>query len=85
MIAPPWLPIPHKGYGGIENVLHALVPALVRRGVEVELFTIGKSKNIGTKNHWHYREGQYKYIHRPQYDSLPVSAAHLMHALNTIR
>jgi glycosyltransferase involved in cell wall biosynthesis len=85
MIAPPWLSIPPQGYGGIENVLEALVPALLDLGIEVELFTTGDSTIPTTKMHWLYKKGQYEHIHNPQYDSLPISIAHLLFALNRIR
>ncbi len=85
MIAPPWLPIPPVGYGGIENVLYALVPELIKLGVEVELFTIKGSAVKATKKHWLYADDQYGYIHRPMYDSLPVLIAHQMFALDIIR
>ncbi len=85
MIAPPWLPVPPDGYGGIENVIDALVPALLKRGVEVELFTVGESTVKATKRHWLYDRGQYEHIHKPQYDTLPISAAHVVFALNAIR
>jgi glycosyltransferase involved in cell wall biosynthesis len=39
MLAPPWIPIPPPGYGGIEFVLALLCDALVARGHDVELFT----------------------------------------------
>jgi glycosyltransferase involved in cell wall biosynthesis len=38
MLAPPWIPIPPPGYGGIEFVLALLCDALVDRGHYVELF-----------------------------------------------
>jgi glycosyltransferase involved in cell wall biosynthesis len=38
MLAPPWIPVPPPGYGGIEFVLELLVPALVEQGHDVELF-----------------------------------------------
>lgn len=85
MVAPPWLPIPPIGYGGIENVLAALVPALMEEGIEVELFTVGESTLQANKNHWLYEKGQYDYIHAPMYDSLPVPMAHTFFALNTVK
>ncbi len=84
MLAPPWLPIPPIGYGGIENVLAVLVPALMELGAEVELFTIGDTTIKATKNHSLYRAGQYEYIHRPAYESLPIYAAQTMFALNKV-
>lgn len=32
MIAPPWLALPTKGYGGIELVIEGLVDSLKKRG-----------------------------------------------------
>ncbi|MFN0072365.1 MAG: glycosyltransferase family 4 protein [Chloroflexota bacterium] len=42
-IAPPWLPIPPVGYGGIELVMYDLTEGLVRNGHEVLLFGTGDS------------------------------------------
>jgi glycosyltransferase involved in cell wall biosynthesis len=85
MVAPPWLPIPPVGYGGIENVLAALIPALMDEGAEVELFTVGETTLKANKNHWLYEKGQYDYIHAPMYDSLPIPMAHTFFAFNTIK
>jgi glycosyltransferase involved in cell wall biosynthesis len=38
MVAPPWIPVPPPGYGGIEEVVALLCDALVERGHDVELF-----------------------------------------------
>jgi glycosyltransferase involved in cell wall biosynthesis len=38
MLAPPWIPVPPRGYGGIESMLAVLADALVRRGHHVTLF-----------------------------------------------
>jgi glycosyltransferase involved in cell wall biosynthesis len=38
MLAPPWIPVPPPGYGGIEEVVALLTDALVERGNDVELF-----------------------------------------------
>jgi glycosyltransferase involved in cell wall biosynthesis len=38
MLAPPWIPIPPPGYGGIEAVVHLLTRELVRAGHDVTLF-----------------------------------------------
>ena len=84
MIAPPWLAIPPVGYGGIENMLAVLVPELMKLGVTVELFTVGTSTIKATKNHSLYASGQYEYIHRPAYDSLPIYTAQTFFALNKI-
>src|ERR1700723_2101643 len=38
MLAPPWIPVPSPGYGGVESVVSTLTESLVRRGHEVTLF-----------------------------------------------
>src|SRR5262245_36382557 len=38
MLAPPWIPVPPPGYGGIEQVIALLATELTRRGSEVALF-----------------------------------------------
>jgi glycosyltransferase involved in cell wall biosynthesis len=38
MLAPPWIPVPPPGYGGIEEVVALLCDALIERGHDVELF-----------------------------------------------
>ncbi|MGZ4288528.1 MAG: glycosyltransferase family 4 protein [Solirubrobacteraceae bacterium] len=38
MLAPPWIPVPPPGYGGIEFVVALLSEALVEQGHDVELF-----------------------------------------------
>ena len=43
MIAPPWFPLPPRGYGGIELVVSLLTEGLVARGHEVTLFASGDS------------------------------------------
>jgi glycosyltransferase involved in cell wall biosynthesis len=38
MLAPPWIPVPPPGYGGIEQVIALLAAELTERGSEVTLF-----------------------------------------------
>jgi glycosyltransferase involved in cell wall biosynthesis len=38
MLAPPWIPVPSPGYGGVESVVSTLTEALVGRGHDVTLF-----------------------------------------------
>ncbi|MEX2274771.1 MAG: glycosyltransferase family 4 protein [Actinomycetota bacterium] len=47
-IAPPWLPVPPRGYGGIEWVVSLLSDGLVERGHEVTLFAPGDSTTTAT-------------------------------------
>ena len=44
MIAPPWFPLPPRGYGGIELVVSHLTEGLVKRGHDVTLFASGDSE-----------------------------------------
>ena len=45
MLAPPWIPVPPPGYGGIEYVVQLLCDGLVERGVQVTLFAAPGSKS----------------------------------------
>lgn len=44
VLSPPWIPVPPRGYGGIEWVVHLLVEELVRREHDVTLFATGDSE-----------------------------------------
>ena len=48
MLAPPWLSVPPRGYGGVESVVSALTEALVRRGHDVTLFCAPGSVSSAT-------------------------------------
>jgi glycosyltransferase involved in cell wall biosynthesis len=45
VLAPPWIPVPPPGYGGIEAVVDLLCEALVARGHEVTLFAAPGSRS----------------------------------------
>jgi glycosyltransferase involved in cell wall biosynthesis len=45
MLAPPWIPVPPLGYGGVESVVDVLTEALVRRGHAVTLFCAPGSRS----------------------------------------
>jgi glycosyltransferase involved in cell wall biosynthesis len=40
LVAPAWFPVPPKGYGGIEAVVHLLALELIRRGHQVTTFAV---------------------------------------------
>lgn len=84
IIAPPWLALPIKGYGGIELVLEGLVEGLRHAGVEVEIFGNGFRSIRGVKTHSLYKTEQYSQIHKPMYESLPIIIAHMQFSLNAI-
>lgn len=84
MLAPPWLHLPPRGYGGIEYLVHYLVIELRKLGVEVELFATGGSTTPADQTRWLYGNEQYPHIARPLYESVPVPSAHIMFALSRI-
>jgi len=45
VLAPPWIPVPPSGYGGIEAVIELLCEALVARGHDVTLFAAPGSRS----------------------------------------
>lgn len=45
-VAPPWLAVPPKGYGGIEWVVALAADGLVERGHDVTLFATGDSETL---------------------------------------
>jgi len=45
MLAPPWIPVPPPGYGGIEAVVDLLCEGLVARGHDVTLFAAPGSRS----------------------------------------
>jgi glycosyltransferase involved in cell wall biosynthesis len=85
IIAPPWLALPIKGYGGIELVLEGLIDGLQKLDVDFEIFGNSERTIKGIKTHALYTEEQFKHIHRPAYDVLPVMGAHVQFALNEIK
>ncbi|MDB5177034.1 MAG: hypothetical protein JWN75_702 [Candidatus Saccharibacteria bacterium] len=85
IIAPPWLALPIKGYGGIELVIEGLVRGLKEQGVSVEIFANGARTMKGVKTHSLYKTEQFSEIHKPYYDSASIVQAHLQFSLNAIR
>ncbi len=86
MIAPPWLKIPVKGYGGVENMVDALTRSLIKKGVEVELFAVLGSYIPGAKTHAVTGREEYDNILKPMYEfGLPAPCAHLLDSLSIIK
>lgn len=75
--AGPWLSVPPPGYGGIENVLAALVPELRRRGVRVLLATVGSSALPVEERIAVFPDGRFADLQRPYNRVMGVAAAHL--------
>lgn len=84
MIAPPWLALPIKGYGGIELVLSALIESLRKLDIDVEVFANGDHKIKNVKTYSLYKTEQFQNIHRPYYETLPLVNAHMQFAFNGI-
>lgn len=84
IIAPPWLAIPVKGYGGIELVIQGLVNGLRKQDVEVHLFANGARKISGVKTYSLFDEEQFGHIYEPYFESAAIVNAHLLMARNEI-
>ena len=85
MIAPPWLALPIKGYGGIELVVQAIVEGLRARKIEVEIFGNGARKMRGVPTHSFYKDELFCVIDAPYYDApLQIMQTHLNFALKKI-
>jgi glycosyltransferase involved in cell wall biosynthesis len=83
--AGPWLAVPPPGYGGIENVVAALVPELRRRGVRVVLATVGESALAVDECVSVFGRGQFAHIQRPYNAAMGVAAAHLHRVVEEVR
>ena len=85
IIAPPWLALPIRGYGGIELVLDGLIAGLRKQDIAVEVFGNGAHATRGVKTHSLYKTEQFHHIHKPMYEALPIICAHLQFALDAIK
>ena len=83
--AGPWLAVPPPGYGGIENVLAALVPELRRRGVRVVMATVGSSTLEVDEQVAAFPDGRFADLQRPYNQVMGVAAAHLHRVVRELR
>lgn len=83
--AGPWLSVPPPGYGGIENVVAALVPELRRRGIRVVLASVGASTLPVDELVSVFDDGQFAHIARPYNAAMGVAAAHLHRVVEEAR
>jgi glycosyltransferase involved in cell wall biosynthesis len=74
-VAPPWLAVPPKGYGGIEWVVALLADGLVEQGHDVTLFATGDSTTKATLDFVLETAPGSKLINDPSLDAL-----HTLHA-----
>jgi glycosyltransferase involved in cell wall biosynthesis len=85
MNAGPWLPVPPYGYGGIENVIAALVPELRRLGIRVLLATVARSTLAVDERLTSFRDGQFEVLQRPYNQVSGVAHAHLHAVVRALR
>ncbi|MFE3450553.1 glycosyltransferase [Nonomuraea sp. NPDC059194] len=85
MNAGPWLPIPPSGYGGIENVVATLVPALRSRGVHVVLASVGSSTIEADELIWAFPDGQFGHLQKPYNQVMGLAHAHQSRVLEELR
>ncbi|HEV8568813.1 MAG TPA: glycosyltransferase [Actinoplanes sp.] len=83
--AGPWLPVPPRGYGGIENVVATLVPELRRLGVEVVVATVGDSELEVDGRLAVFDSGQFAALQRPYNQVCGVVQAHLHGVVRELR
>jgi glycosyltransferase involved in cell wall biosynthesis len=74
--AGPWLPVPPRGYGGIENIVATLVPELRRLGVQVVLATVGDSELPVDERLSAFATGRFAYLQRPYNQVCGIVPAH---------
>lgn len=85
VIAPPWLALPVKGYGGIELVLEGLISALKsHKDIEVVLFANGERVLRGIKTYSLFKKEHFQHIYKPYFESFAIVQAHLEFAYNAI-
>jgi glycosyltransferase involved in cell wall biosynthesis len=85
MNAGPWLPVPPAGYGGIENMVAALVPELRRRGVRIVLATVAASRLPVDERLAVFADGQFAALQRPYNQVMGVAQGHVHAVVKTLR
>jgi len=85
MDAGPWLAVPPRGYGGLENVVATLTTELRRRGHEVVLATVEESRQPADGRVWAFRRGQFERLGEPYPDVTGVAHAHEQMVLHEAR
>jgi glycosyltransferase involved in cell wall biosynthesis len=58
LVAPPFLPVPPKKYGGTELFIAQLAEGLDRSGIDVVVYTIGES-TVDVETRWLYKAAQW--------------------------
>jgi glycosyltransferase involved in cell wall biosynthesis len=83
--AGPWLAVPPRGYGGIENVLATLIPELRARGVRVALATVGESTIAVDRTVAVFERGQFEQLGGPYNRVVGIAHAHMHGVLAELR
>ncbi|MBB6351075.1 glycosyltransferase [Nonomuraea muscovyensis] len=83
--AGPWLEVPPPGYGGIENVVATLVPALRERGVRVILASVGSSTLEVDELVSVYDTGQFGDLQKPYNQVMGIAHAHQARVVEELR
>ncbi len=83
--AGPWLSVPPRGYGGIENIVATLIPELRRLGVQVVLASVGDSRAEVDERVSVFPEGQFAALQRPYNQVCGVVQAHLHGVIRALR
>jgi glycosyltransferase involved in cell wall biosynthesis len=68
LIAPPFLPVPPRKYGGTELFIAQLAEGLQRKRVDVVVYTISES-TVGVETRWFYKNSQWP-VKGEVYDNL---------------
>jgi glycosyltransferase involved in cell wall biosynthesis len=85
MDAGPWLAVPPRGYGGLENVVATLTTELRRHGHEVVLATVGESRQPADGRVSAFGRGQFERLAAPYSDVTGVALAHELAVVEEIR
>jgi glycosyltransferase involved in cell wall biosynthesis len=83
--AGPWLPVPPRGYGGIETVIANLIPELRARGWKVELATVGDSTIASDARIWVFERGQFQHLTGPYNAMAGIAHAHMQAVVARLR
>ena len=76
MDAGPWLPVPPRGYGGLETVVATLTTELRRRGHRVVLATVGESEQDADGRVCAFPGGQFARLAAPYPEVVGAAHAH---------
>jgi glycosyltransferase involved in cell wall biosynthesis len=85
MDAGPWLPVPPRGYGGLENVVATLTTELRRRGHTVVLGTVGESRLPADGHVSAFERGQFARLAAPYPEVVGAAHAHMGAVVRAVR